>query len=46
MDELWPKVSSDNKEMMEEYPSIQQLGILRVQGQVPAPIHNENPDHV
>jgi len=46
MDELWPKVSPDNKEMMEDHLSIHQLGIVVVQGQVPAPIHNTFPDHV
>lgn len=43
---LQPKVSPDNKKMMEKYPLIQQLGIVRVQGQVPALIRNKNPDHV
>lgn len=46
MDVLQPKVSPDNKKMMEKYPLIQQLGIVRVQGQVPALIRNKNPDHV
>lgn len=43
MNELWTKVHSDNKEIMEKHPLIPQQKILSVQSQVPALIHKRNP---